>query len=76
MTQLFSKNNYSSLCYDVIITAIKKIFLSGIDYDNKTDVFRNVIWFIINQIMHKVSSMKRSALVLFKRCKECGFKNF
>ena len=48
MAQLSSKNDDSSLCYDVIITPhtkIKKIdkfsdFSCDIDYNSRTDVFR------------------------------------
>ena len=48
------KNNDSSLCYDVIITQILKIdnfgdFSCDIDYNSRTDVFRDVISLIINQ---------------------------
>ena len=54
MIQLSSKNNCSSLCYDVIIThQILKIHKFGdfswdINCSNRTDVFRDVIPFIIN----------------------------
>ena len=55
MIQLSSKNDHSSLCYDVIITHQKKLkidkfgdFSSDIDYNCKTDVFRGVIYYIIN----------------------------
>ena len=55
MMQLSSKNDDSSLCYDVIITHQKsKIdkfgdFSCDIDYNSKTDVFRDVISLIIKQ---------------------------
>ena len=53
--QLSSKNDDSSLCYDVIIThQILKIdkfcdFSSDIDYNSKTDIFRDVTSLINNQ---------------------------
>ena len=51
------KNAYSSLCYDVII--VHQIFKSDkfgdfsgdIDYKCKTDVFRDVIYFIITDLL-------------------------
>ena len=56
MMQLSSKNDDSSLCYDVIIThqKISKIdkfgdFSSDIDFNTKMDIFRDVISLIINQ---------------------------
>ena len=55
MMQLSSKNDDSSLCYDVIITHQKfKIdkfgdFSSDIDYNSRTDIFRDDISLIINQ---------------------------
>ena len=56
MMQLFSKNDDSSLCYDVIITHLNlKIdnFSCDIDYNSSTGVFRDVISFIINQCDHR-----------------------
>ena len=53
--QLSSKNDDSSLCYNVIIThqnfKIDKFgnFSCDIDYNSRTDVFRDVIYLIINQ---------------------------
>ena len=60
MMQLSSKNDDSSLCYDVIITH-QKIFKIGkfgdfscdIDYNCGTNVFRDVISLIINQYDHR-----------------------
>ena len=55
MIQLLSKNDYSSLCYDVIITHQKfKIdkfgdFSSDIDYNSRTDILRDAISLIMNQ---------------------------
>ena len=55
MMQLSSKNDDSSLCYDVIIThQIIKIdkfghFSSDIDFKTKMDIFRYDISLIINQ---------------------------
>ena len=55
MMQLSSKNDDSSLCYDVIIThqnfKIDKFgdFSCDIDYDSRTDAFRDVLSLIINQ---------------------------
>ena len=55
MMQLSSKNDDSSLCYDVIIThqnfKIDKFgdFSCDIDYNSRTYVFRDVISLIINQ---------------------------
>ena len=55
MMQLLSKNDNSSLCYDVIITHqnlnIDKFgdFSCDTDYNGRTDVFRDVISLIINQ---------------------------
>ena len=55
MIQLSSKNDESSLCYDVIIThqnlKIDKFgdFSSDIDFKTKMDLFRDVISLIINQ---------------------------
>ena len=55
MMQLSSKNDDSSLCYDVIITyknyKIDKFgdFSSDIDYHSRTDIFRDAISLIINQ---------------------------
>ena len=55
MMQLSSKNNDSSLCYDVIITHQNLKFDTfgdfscGIDYSRCTDVFRDVISLIIIQ---------------------------
>ena len=55
MMQLLSKNDDSSLCYDVIITHQKfKIdkfgdFSSDIDYNSRTDIFRDVISLLMNQ---------------------------
>ena len=48
MMQLSSKNDDSSLCYDVIITH-QKIdqfgdFSCDVDYNSRTDVFRGVIY--------------------------------
>ena len=48
MMQLSSKNNGSSLCYDVIIT-LQKILIDEFDYfSSKTEIFR-AISVIINQ---------------------------
>ena len=55
MMQLSSKNDDSSLCYDVIITHQNfKFYKFGdfscdIDYNSRTDVFRDVISLIMNQ---------------------------
>ena len=55
MMQLSSKNDDSSLCYDVIIThqnfKIDKFgdFSSFIDFKTKTNIFRDDISLIINQ---------------------------
>ena len=55
MMQLSSKNDDSSLCYDVIIThqnfKIDKFgdFSSDIDFNTKIDIFRDAISLIINQ---------------------------
>ena len=55
MMQLSSKNDDSSLCYDVIITHqnFKKDkfgdFMSDIDFNTKMDIFKDVISLIINQ---------------------------
>ena len=52
MMQLSSKNDDSSLCYDVIkILQIDKfgVFSSDIDYNSRTDIFRDAITLIINQ---------------------------
>ena len=55
MMQLSSKNDDSSLCYDVIIThqIFKNSqfgdFSSEIDFNTKMDIFRDVISLIINQ---------------------------
>ena len=55
MIQLSSKNDDSSLCYDVIIThqnfEIDKFgdFSCDIDYSSRTDIFRDDISLIINQ---------------------------
>ena len=55
MIQPSSKNDDSSLCYDVIITHqnLKKFkfgdFSCDIDYYSRTDLFRDVISLIINQ---------------------------
>ena len=54
MIQLSSKNDDSSLCYDVIVTQFLKMdkfgdFSCDIDYNSRTDVFRDVISLIINQ---------------------------
>ena len=54
MMQLSSKNDDSSLCYDVIIIIILKIdkfgdFSSEIDFKTKMDIFRDDISLIINQ---------------------------
>ena len=55
MMQLSSKNDGSSLCYDVIITHqnfnFDKFgdFPCHIDYNSGTDVFRDVIFLTINQ---------------------------
>ena len=45
------KNGDSSLCYDVIITHknLKIDKFGDIDYNSRTDVFRDVISLIINQ---------------------------
>ena len=54
MIQLSSKNDDSSLCYDVIVTHQKfGDFSSDIDNNSKTDVFRDVIYLIINQCDHR-----------------------
>ena len=53
MMQLSSKNDDSSLCYDVIITHQKfdkfGDFSCDIDYGSRIDIFRDVISLIINQ---------------------------
>ena len=56
MIQLSSKNDESSLCYDVIIARIKNFqidkfgdFSSDIDYHSRTYIFRDAISLIINQ---------------------------
>ena len=55
MIQLSSKNDNSSLCYNVIIThqnfIIDKFgdFSSDIDFNTKIDIFKDVISLIINQ---------------------------
>ena len=56
MMQLSSKNDDSSLCYDVIITHQKilkidkfGVFSSDIDFKSKMDIFRDDISLIINQ---------------------------
>ena len=49
MMQLSSKNDGSSLCYDVIITHQIFNFSCDIDYNNRTDLFRVVISLKINQ---------------------------
>ena len=55
MIQLSFKNDDTSLCYDVFIThqilKIKKFgdFSCDIDYNSRTDVFRDVIYLMINQ---------------------------
>ena len=50
MIQLSSKNDDSSLCYDVIITHQNfGDFSCDIDYNSRTDVFRDLISLIINQ---------------------------
>ena len=50
MTQLLSKNNDSSLCYDVIIKIDKfGDFSCDIDFSTMGDVFRDVISHIPNQ---------------------------
>ena len=55
MMQLSSKNDDSSLCYDVVIThqnfKIEKFgdFSSAIDFNTKMDIFRDDISLIINQ---------------------------
>ena len=73
MIRLSSKNDKSSLCYDVIITHQKKKrlkidkfndFSSGIDFNSKTDIFRDVIYLIINQCEPRHPQGKRSALVV------------
>ena len=48
MIQLLSKNDDSSLCYDVIITHQNLVILPNY-YDSRTGVFRDVISHIINQ---------------------------
>ena len=68
MMQLSSKNDDSSLCYDVTITLqnfkIDKFgdFSCDIDYNIRTGVFRGVISLIINQCdpsgAHKVSASR------------------
>ena len=77
MMQLSSKNDCSSFCYDVIIShqILKNdkfgAFSSVIDYNIKTDVFRDAIYLIINQcdsrrpksVRQPRSASKRSALV-------------
>ena len=49
--QLSSKNDDSSLCYDVIITHqnLKIDKFDDIDYNSRTDIFRDAISLIINQ---------------------------
>ena len=56
MMQLSSKNDDSSLCYDVIITHQKNFkidkfgdFSSDIDHHSRTDIFRDAISIINNQ---------------------------
>ena len=56
MMRLSSKNDDSSLCYDVIITHQKNFkidkfgdFPSEIGFNTKMDIFRDVISLIINQ---------------------------
>ena len=55
MMRLTSKNDDSSLCYDVIITHQKfkidkfSYFSSEIDFNAKMDIFRDVISLMINQ---------------------------
>ena len=59
MMQLSSKNDDSSLCYDVFITQQNfKIdnfgdFSSDIDFNTKLDIFRVAITLIINQCDHR-----------------------
>ena len=73
MMQLSSKNDDSSLCYDVIITHQKFCdFSSNIDYNSRTDIFRDAISLIINQCDprrpkgasggHKVSASRAARL--------------
>ena len=51
--ETFIKNDNSSLCYDLIIKhqKIDKFcnFSSDIDYNSNTDLFRDIIYLIINQ---------------------------
>ena len=78
MMQLSSKNDNSSLCYDVIIThqnfKIDKFgdFSSDIDFKTKMYIFRDDISLIINQshlqategsVRQPRNASKRSALV-------------
>ena len=79
MMRLSSKNDDSSLCYDVVITHHKfGAFSSEIGFDTKMDIFRDVIFLIINQchlqapegslrrtlsVRQPRSASKRSALV-------------
>ena len=74
MMRLSSKNDDSSLCYDVIIThqnfKIDKFgdFLSDFDFKTKMDIFRDDISLIINNVTsrrpkgasggHKVSASR------------------
>ena len=74
MAKLSSENDDSSPCYDVIIkhqNFKNRHFSSDIDFNSKTDVFRDVIPLIIKQsdprrpqsVRQPRSANKRSALV-------------
>ena len=85
--QLSTRNDYSLLCYDVIISHQKNLqidkfdgFVSDINYNSKTDAFRDVIYLMINRcdprpkgflmrtqnVRQPRSASKRNALVIFK----------
>ena len=77
--QLSSKNDDSSLCYDVIIAHQKfsnlVIFFSDIDLNPKMDIFIDAIFLIINQCDlrrskgasggHKVSASRAARLYIY-----------
>ena len=73
MIQLSSKNDGSSLCYDVISTNFFKNlktnklgdFSCDIDYNSRTDVFRDVISLIVNQCEPRRP-----------KCAPCGYEVF
>ena len=91
MMRLSSKDDDSSLCYDVIIThqnfKIDKFcdFSSDFDFKTKMDIFRDDISLIINQchlqategsVRHPRNASKRSALVIYIARKITKFVNF